>query len=553
MMNSGSNSATSNPAVSMPTRNGWVPTAAPRQSSGKFCLTQPLKRALQLKGDKTATIFGERQRTWSELNERVARLAGALHRLGVRPGERVAILALNSDRYLETYFTVSWSGGVIVPMNIRWAVPEHVYSLNDSGAIVLIVDDAFAKLTPQLQAGAPGVQCVVFAGEGATPPGMLAYEEVMAAAEPVEDALAGNDDLAGIFYTGGTTGFPKGVMLSHQAIYANGLASLHESGFTNESSYLHAAPMFHLADYAGSIATSVAGATHVFIPAFDPEQTIAAIARHRVTNVVLVPSMIGALMLHPAMEHADLSSLQCISYGASPISETLLTTALAKLPGCKFLQAYGQTELAPVATVLPPDYHVLSGPRSGKLRSAGRATYGVELQIVDPSGLEVPRGTIGEVIVRGPNTMLGYWNKPEETARALVDGWMHTGDAAYMDDDGFIYIVDRLKDMIVTGGENVYSVEVENAIASHPAVASCAVIGVPDEQWGERVHAVVVRKAGAQAGEADIIAHCRQLIATYKCPSRVSFQDSLPLSGAGKVLKRQLREPYWEGMERRVN
>jgi acyl-CoA synthetase (AMP-forming)/AMP-acid ligase II len=263
--------------------------------------------------------------------------------------------------------------------------------------------------------------------------------------------------------------------------------------------------------------------------------------------------MIQMLVDHPAMSRPrDLSTLRTVVYGASPISESGLDRAMAALPGVGFVQAYGMTELAPLATVNPACYHTAEGRKLGKLRSAGRAGYCVELRIVDGDDRELPRGTVGEVVVRGPNVMQGYWNQPQLTARAVRDGWMHTGDGAWMDEDGFIFIVDRLKDMIITGGENVYSAEVENALAQHPGVAACAVIGIPSAQWGESVHAVVVRKPGQDVPAEALIAHCKTQIAGYKCPRSVDFVAALPLSGAGKVLKTKLRDPFWQGLERSV-
>jgi long-chain acyl-CoA synthetase len=248
----------------------------------------------------------------------------------------------------------------------------------------------------------------------------------------------------------------------------------------------------------------------------------------------------------------DLSALHTIAYGASPMSEAVIERAMAALPGVGFMQAYGMTELSPLATINPAWAHTVEGRKFGKLRAAGRASFCCEVRIVDTEGREVPRGTVGEVIVRGPNVMQGYWNKPEQTAAALKNGWMHTGDGAYMDEDGFIFIADRLKDMIISGGENIYSAEVENALALHPSIAACAVIGIPSEQWGESVHAVVVRKPGQDPAPEALIAHCKSLIAGYKCPRSIDFVEALPLSGAGKVLKTALREPFWKGRTRNV-
>jgi acyl-CoA synthetase (AMP-forming)/AMP-acid ligase II len=517
-------------------------------------ITQCVKRNVQQNRNGRATIFGDRRRSWAEFQDRVARFAGALRSLGVGAGDRVAILALNSDRYLEYFAAVPWAGGVLVPLNIRWSVAENVYSLNDCGASVLLVDDAFVKMAGPIAAGANSVRHLVYLGQGDVPDNMLSYERLIETSAPVPDAGRSGEELAGIFYTGGTTGFPKGVMLPHRGLWASAAALVNDVGLDRDTVYLHAAPMFHLADGAMSMAALLTGGVHVMIPAFNPEQVLAAAQQHRVTHLLLVPTMIHLTVTHPKLAEADLSSVQHLLYGASPIPEALLIQAMRALPRCRFVQAYGQTELSPVATILPSDYHVLDGPKAGKLASAGRAAICNEIEIVDAEGIEVPRGVVGEVRVRGPNTMLGYWNKPKETAAALRDGWVYTGDAARMDEEGFVYIVDRVKDMIVSGGENVYSTEVENAVAKHAAVSQCAVIGIPDQKWGEAVHALVILKQGQRVSPQEIIDHCHMLIAGYKCPRSVEFRTELfPLSGAGKVLKRELRKPYWEGRSRQVN
>jgi acyl-CoA synthetase (AMP-forming)/AMP-acid ligase II len=301
--------------------------------------------------------------------------------------------------------------------------------------------------------------------------------------------------------------------------------------------------MFHLADCSATFALTDAGGTHAFMPRFDPVVMMRLIQDLGVTNSILVPAMIGMLVNHPSIGDYDLASLRGLMYGGQCISEAILRRAIDCLPRCGFLQAYGMTELSPVATFLPARYHTTEGPYAGRLRAAGRAAQTAEIRIVDDQDREVPRGTVGQIIVRGPMVMQGYWNQPRLTAGALQGGWMHTGDGGYMDDEGFVFVVDRIKDMIITGGENVYSAEVENAIYQHPAVAMCAVIGVPDEQWGERVHAVVVVKPGQSVSGPDLIAHCRQLIAGYKCPRTVDVRtEALTLSGAGKVLKTVLRK-----------
>jgi long-chain acyl-CoA synthetase len=365
--------------------------------------------------------------------------------------------------------------------------------------------------------------------------------------------MADGEELAGIFYTGGTTGRSKGVMLSHGNLMVNALQSLAEGTLPRDAIYLHAAPMFHLANGHAMYCMLLNAGTNAIIKAFTPEDVAEAIEHFRVTHVLLVPTMIQMFIDHPGIGRRDLSSLQQIIYGASPISEAVLDRAMLRLPGVRFLQAYGMTELSPLATVLMPEEHVGLGHAKGRHRSGGRAALGVEVRIVDDNNQPVPPGTVGEIVVRGDNVMMGYWNRPEETAKAVVDGWMHTGDGGRMDEDGFVYIVDRLKDVIVTGGENVYSTEVENAVAQHPEVLQCAVIGIPDPLWGEAVHGVVVVKPGASVDAADLIAFCKERIAGYKCPRSVDLRtDPLPMSGAGKVLKRELRRPFWEHQDRQV-
>ncbi|HEY1944604.1 MAG TPA: long-chain fatty acid--CoA ligase [Roseiarcus sp.] len=516
-------------------------------------VTHGLRRVLQINPRGVSTICGERRRIWRETGERVARLAAALRGLGAAPGERVAILSLNSDRYLETYLAVAWAGAVVAPLNIRWAAAENLDALRDCRAKVLVFDKTFSPMARALGEALPDL-VLVYADDGEPADRALAYEALVSRSEPIPDAMRQGADLAGVFYTGGTTGRSKGVMLSHANLMANAFNSLCERPVTGEAIYLHAAPMFHLANAGAMYTLLLRGGTNVMIPMFTPEGALAIIEKERVTDTVLVPTMIQMMVDHPRFGAYDVSSLARIAYGASPISEALLLRAMAALPKTQFSQGYGMTELAPVATVLRWEEHFGEGFAKGRHRSAGRATYGCEVRIVDPHDQPVAPGVIGEIAVRGDNVMMGYWERPEETAKAVIDGWMHTGDGGYMDEDGFVYIVDRVKDMIVTGGENVYSIEVENALAQHPAVAQCAVIGIPDEEWGERVHAVVSPRPGATVSPEELIAFARELIAGYKCPRSVEVRaEPLPLSGAGKILKRELRKPFWDGRERRVN
>jgi len=517
-------------------------------------LTQGLHRCMQQTPDSRATVFGGRTRTFRALHDRVARLAGALRALGMAPDDRVGMLALNSDRYIEYMLAVWWGGGVLNPVNIRWSVPEIVYSLDDCDTGILIVDDAFVPMVAGIVATARRAPRVIYAGEREVPDGMLDYEALIAAAGPVADVFRGGEDLATIMYTGGTTGKPKGVMQSHLNLWASAVSRMAEfrAGHGTFVS-LHVAPLFHTAAMARAVGHIVAGDVQVIHPGFAPAAVLKAIERERIEEVMMVPTMLQAVLDDPSFGDHDLSSLQRIYYGASPIAAGVLDRALAAMPDIAFYHAYGMTEASPVISVNPPDNHGPAGRASGLYRSAGRAGFGVTMRIVDPQGNEVPRNSVGEIVVRGANITRGYWNRPQETAQALRDGWLYTGDGGYMDDDGYLFIVDRLKDMIVTGGENVYSAEVESVLSLHPEVASCAVIGIPDERWGEAVHAVVVPRAGMSPTDVALREHCRAALASYKCPKSFEFRPALPLSAAGKILKRDLREQYWCGQARQVS
>ncbi|AEF40713.1 acyl-CoA synthetase [Hoyosella subflava] len=504
-------------------------------------LTQGLHRWATATPGRVATICGDRSRTYAELSDRVSRLASGLRGIDIKDGDRVGVLALNSDRYIESLFAVPWANAVLNPVNIRWSPAEIAYSLEDSQTRVLIVDDVFAPAVPAVQQIYPALTTVIHAGDGPTPDFAISYEQLIAESDPIADARRSGDELAGVFYTGGTTGAPKGVMLSHTNLVSAALGGLASGNFFRHGATprsLHVAPMFHLADFAFFLMTSIAGGTNIAVPMFDPQKVLGLIGTHEVTDTLLVPTMIQMLADHPSAPSFDVSHLRTIAYGASPISPALLGRAKKVWPGVDFVQAYGMTELSALATILPAADHSIET----RQRSAGATSPTSEIRIAAEDGTDAPRGAVGEILVRGPQVMRGYWQKPEETEEALRDGWMHTGDAGYLDDDGYLYIVDRLKDMIITGGENVYSSEVENALAQHPAVAACAVIGLPDERWGERVHAVVVPAPQTTVTADELQEHTRALIAGYKVPRSVSFAESLPISGAGKILKRSLRD-----------
>jgi acyl-CoA synthetase (AMP-forming)/AMP-acid ligase II len=506
-------------------------------------ITQSLHRWAQQTPDREAVVDGARRTTFAELRERVARLGGALRGLGVEPGDRVAILALNSTRYLECLSGIPWAGGVLNPVNIRWNPAEIAYSLADSRTSVLFVDDAFAEVIPVLRVRLAFALTIVHIGEAPTPDDMHAYEDLLAAAEPIPDADRGGSDLAGVFYTGGTTGFPKGVMLSHNNLLASAMGGLVATAafrIAPDARVLHAAPLFHIAGFGVSLMTSIVGIPQVLMPSFDPEKVAAIVQEQRVTEIFLAPTMLQMVLDHPRFASYDLTSLRLLTYGASPITAALLDRVREALPGTALVQAYGQTELSPLATLLLPQDHLDADP--ARLRSAGRPCFHADVRIVGPDEDELGRGEVGEIVSRGEHVMLGYWDRPDESGQALRGGWMHTGDLGFMDGDGYLTVVDRLKDMIVSGAENVFSAEVENAVNTHPDVATCAVIGLPDASWGERVHAVVVLRPGRDVSADEIRAHAKTLIAGYKAPRSVEFVEALPLTAAGKVQKSVLRE-----------
>lgn len=516
-------------------------------------LTQSLAGAADTFPGRIAVIDGATRHSWDEHRDRVVRLAGALREIGASDGVRVAILARNGACFTECLFATWWAGGAVVPMNTRWSADEMAFALDDCGARILFLDADFLPLLGAIRAGAGALVTVVVVGGGEDAAGLTGYEDLIAQGRPCADAMRGGEDLAGLFYTGGTTGFPKGVMLPHRALWYNAMAIAAELGLDRETVWLHAAPMFHLADFTSNTAIALVGGCHVYIPAFDPEAALAAIESHGVNSTILVPTMLARILDHPGFAPARTASLRRLLYGASSMPEGLLRKALGAMPHVRFFQGYGQTEMGPGVTILAPGDHVLAGPKSARLRSAGLPTIGCEVRILDQAGEPVPRGTIGEIAARSPGMMLGYWNRPEQTRAVLMDGWVRTGDAGYQDAEGFIHVVDRLKDMIVTGGENVFCAEVESAISTHPAVGAVAVIGIPSAQWGEAVHAIVIPRPAAAVTQEDIIAHCRARIAGYKCPRSVSVRaEPFPLSGAGKVLKRELRAPFWQDRERGV-
>lgn len=520
-----------------------------------YGLTEFLKSNVQSIPKQIATKSEAGNRTWSQFADRVSKLASALRELGIQDGERVAILALNSERYLEYYYAVWWAGGAVVPLNVRWSIDENAYSLNDSGTKVLFIDKMFAPMIGGLRAQVDGLETIIYMDEDGIPDDeCLRYEELVSSQQPCPDAERSGKDLAGLYYTGGTTGFPKGVMLSHEALWYNNLAYSVYTDFRVGDVYLHAAPMFHLADGAFSGAAVANGVSHAFIPAFEPAAAMNAFLEHKIAHAVLVPTMWDMIVNHPDFNSKSFETVRTAIYGGSPMPEGLLRQIMGSLPNLSLIQGYGQTEMAPILTALKPHHHSEEGLADGLLASAGTAAPGVEIRICDEDGNDLPNGEVGEIVARSPGSMLGYWGMPEATAATLNDGWVKTGDGGYRNDKGFIFIVDRIKDMIVTGGENVFSSEVENVISTHPDVSAVAVIGIPSEKWGEEVHAIIIPVEGKEPSLTQIAAHLENHIANYKRPRSISLRhEPFPLSGAGKVLKRDLRAPFWEGHDRNVS
>ncbi len=510
--------------------------------------------ALQLYGHKTAVIDGTYEASFESHGDRVLRLTHALkHELGVSRRNSFAVMAVNCHEYLELYHAAYLGAGIINPLNLRLAGKELDYIVRDSGTEVVFVDQHFASIFHQAMLsgdGANPIRKVVLIGEGEGPCDVR-YEELLSAAKPMVPEEPEEEDPVVLMYTGGTTGLPKGVLVTQRAEILNCYhVAMVLNRFKSTEVCLLQTPIFHAASMVSILATTGAGGTQVLMPMFEPGAVIDLIERHGVTISTMVPTMIAMMVNHPQFTAERIQSLESLTYGASPMPVTLLDRLLEMLPHLQLTQGYGMTESSSVLTFLGPEHHHIGDP---KLRSVGRPVPGVELSIQDEEGHPMPTGETGEVCAKAGNLMTEYWRKPDATAEAFHGGWYHTGDAGYLDVDGYLFLVDRVKDMIISGGENVYSVEVENAIVSHPDVEQVAVIGIPHELWGEQVHAVVVISPDSTVTEQEIIEHARHSIAGYKVPKSVEFRhEPLPLSGAMKVLKRELREPYWQGEANKI-
>ncbi len=508
-----------------------------------------LLAAANRSADRVGFHDGSYHGTFGEHLERVLRLGAALRtELDIDAGDRYAVMTGNGHEYLELYHAGFLGAGIVNPLNLRLSPGELTFILRDSGTRTVFVDALFAEVLDSVRHEA-GIERVILIGDGDVPHDAR-YEELLEAGQPVVPPEPDEADPVILMYTGGTTGTPKGVLLEQRAemlnLYHAGIAI----GLDEDRVYLHQTPMFHAASMTGVLGIPATNGVSVFVPYFQPAAVLDLIEQYRVNLTLMVPIMVGMLLDAPEFRPERLDTLKSLVYGASPMPQGLLEHILATFPEIDLYQGYGMTEASAALTLLTPKDHRRGGD---VLRSAGRPLFGVAIGIRDEDDRELPVGRSGEICARAGNLMREYWKRPDETNEVLRNGWYHTGDTGYLDEQGFLFIVDRVKDMIVTGGENVYSIEVENAISTHPAVAQVAVIGIPDDLWGEAVHAIVVLHPDADATAEELIEHARNTIAGYKLPKSIELRtDPLPLSGALKPLKRELRKPYWEGRERAV-
>ncbi len=522
-----------------------------------------LHRAEEQFGPKVGVIDGSQQWTYAEYAQRCRRLANLLRSLQVEPGSRVAYLAFNTHHLLEAYYGVILAGCVFLPLNIRLSEEDIRFILDDAGVECLFFHRAFLPLVEELRTGLPRLRLLVplDSETGETPEWVEkeSYEERLQA-QP--DSLALNfmevdeDSVAELFYTSGTTSRPKGVMLTHRNLYLHALETPLQLSGSDADRYLHTIPLFHVNGWGTPQFLTALGGTHVMLPKFDPGEVLRLIEDHRVTMLAVVPTMATALLNHPGLEDFDLSSLRRMSIGGAASNPTLIRDAEEAL-GCLCVAGYGLTETCPVVSVsVPKAFLDLDEEARYALQAmAGYPIPGVEFKLVDSQGQALPwdGAAEGELAVRGDMVMEGYWNREKETAEAMRGGWFHTGDMATIDPNGYVQIVDRRKDIIISGGENISSLELENVLLTHPAVLECAVIPVPDDSWGEVPKALVVLRAGANETEATLLEYCRGLLAGFKMPKSIDFFPELPKGGTGKILKRELREKYWEKEDRRVH
>lgn len=507
-------------------------------------LSEILRHSVNLQQEKIAIQTETQALSYQAFGDYCHRMGCAMHSLGLERGDRIAFLDLNSLELAAAHFALPACGMVVLPLNHRLSKQELIGILEDAEPSALVYGPCFGELVDEVRPDIPFVKRTVCT---ASREGELDLPTVIQSATtiPLDEQHA--DDLATLLYTSGTTGRPKGVKLSHGNTASTLATLLIELGLTSDDIGLMVAPLFHVAGCHTYMALIARGCTVHLLPGFEPQKTLDAIAESRATVTLLVPAMIGAMLQIENREGIDTSALRRVIYAGAPMPEELLRASIARF-GNVFFQIYGLTETS-VLTCLRVEDHA----RPSLLSSAGREMYGCHLRLVDDAGQDVPIGEIGRIIAKGDNVTSGYWNAPEETAASLEDGWFDTGDVAVRNEENFIYLKDRKKDMIVTGGENVYPVEIENVLHEHPGIMEAAVIGVPDNRWGERVIAMIHLRKGGAVSESEIIAFCRDRLAGYKCPKQVVFTGPLPRTPSGKVKKNVLREPYWASFDRGVH
>ncbi|GJM12845.1 MAG: putative long-chain-fatty-acid CoA ligase [Pseudohongiella sp.] len=506
--------------------------------------------------DRPAVTFEGKTQSWRETYDRCRAAATIFSECGVQRGDRVAYLGFNSNICFESYYSPALIGAILVPINYRLSIREMVECIDDCEATLLVIDSHFVEQAQEIQQACPSVTRVIYAGKNELPPNMISYEsrvaEHIAASSYAELCPSKDEEPIIIFYTGGTTGRSKGAILSNRNFQSNTDCSIPLYRMQDAWRFIICGPLFHVAAGARIFSCTVLGGHAVILAKFDAEEVFRTIQDWKIDSATLVPTMFQMMLDHSNFNKYDLSSLGMVAYGAAPMSVALLSRVIVAFPNVAIYQTYGMTEASPILTSLDSKHHVLEGPDS-RLGSVGKAVAHVELKIVDENDVPVNTGETGEIIVRGENIMEGYWNLPEQTKDAMRGGWYHTGDAGYLTEEGLLYLEGRVKDMIVSGGENIYPIEVENILSDHDAIRECAVIGVPHDTWGEAVHAIVVLNENRSLTEAAVIEFCKQRIASYKCPVSVSFRDEpMPMSAINKILKTELRKPFWEGRESKL-
>ncbi len=520
-----------------------------------------LKRALSLWPDKEAFVDGQKRLTYGEFGKRVAALTHIIVNLGLAKGSTIAVMAPNCLEFTELYFAAACIGAVLCPINYRLASHEIEQILEHSETQMLVCHTDFAELAEGI-VNLSSVKLVAWLGAGSLPDTKVKsvrYEPFLLTQWNKEliDNQAEGGDLAQIYYTSGTTGQAKGVMLTHENVSYNALGAIAELALNDSHCWVHAAPMFHLVDAWAVFALTWVGGKHVFIPYFNADALLPLLESEAVSHTALVPTMVNALLNSGVVWQYSYNALSTIMTAGSPIAPEIVKQ-IQEVFSCTYVQFYGMTETSPFLSISLPKSQDLQRSNSEILAirsKTGRPFIGVDLKVVKDDGSEVARDGIdvGEIIARGPNVTKGYWKNPEATALTIRDGWIYTGDLAVMDVDGYINVVDRSKDMIISGGENVYSTEVEYVLHEHPAILECAVFGIPDKKWGELVHASVVFRAGQTLAEGELTDFIRERLARYKVPRHWEFLEELPKTGSGKIRKKELRDKYWLGRERRVN